>query len=96
MRWRATAVAALHVCFLSGSALTLQEKLATVALFMALVGGLLYASVYRGEGDDGPSPPGDDSPEAPDDPRGDPAYPWWPDFERELRDYERQRERIGV
>jgi hypothetical protein len=58
---------------------------------MAMVGGVLFVSVYRSEGD---GPPPDDGPgDPPDDPGGDYAYPWWPEFERELRDYERRRER---
>ena len=35
------------------------------------------------------APRADDDPwDLPDDPGGDHAYPWWPEFERELRDYE--------
>lgn len=85
----AIATAAVLVCFASGTSMAVQEKLATAALLMGMVGGVLYASVWRAGGD-GPSPP-DDYPRGPDDPGGDHAYPWWPEFERQLRDYERGR-----
>ncbi len=88
----AIAVLALHVCFVAGTPMTVQEKIAGAALFMAMVGGILFAIVYRGGGD-GPIPPDDGPSDPPDDPGGDDAYPRWPEFERELRDYERNRER---
>ncbi len=81
----------LLTCFATGTPMTVQEKIATTALFMTMLGAILYASVYRGRGDD---PPDDDSGHPPDDdPGGDHAYPWWPEFERKLRDYERERGR---
>ena len=80
----------LLVCFASGTPMVVQEKIASAALFMAMVGGILFASVYR-SGGDGPFPPDDDPCNSPDDPGGDHAYPWWPEFERELRDYEAAR-----
>ncbi len=83
----------LALCLCVGgaiAALALQEKIASAGLLMTMVGGVLFASVYVGRGDD--SPPADDERwDPPDDPGGDRAYPWWPDFERELRDYERAR-----
>ena len=80
------AIAALAL-LLNGTAMTVQEKIASAGLLMTTVGGVLFASVYVGRGDD--SPPADDERwDPPDDPGGDRAYPWWPDFERELRDYE--------
>lgn len=87
----AIAVLTLLVCFATGVPMTVQEKIAAAALFMAMVGGILFASVYR-SGGDGPFPPDDDPRGSPDGPGGDYAYPWWPEFERELRDYERERE----
>ena len=49
---------------------------------------LCFAKIATAGGDD--SPPADDERwDPPDDRGGDRAYPWWPDFERELRDYER-------
>ncbi len=87
----AIAVLTLLVCFATGVPMTVQEKIAAAALFMAMVGGILFASVYR-SGGDGPFPPDDDPGGSPDGPGGDYAYPWWPEFERELRDYERERE----
>jgi len=86
----ALAVLTLLVCFASGTPMVVQEKIASAALFMAMVGGILFASVYR-SGGDGPFPPDDDPCNSPDDPGGDHAYPWWPEFERELRDYEAAR-----
>ena len=83
----AMAALALLLCCASGTAMTVQEKIATAGLLMTMVGGVLFLSVYRSEGDD--LPPADDERwDPPDDPGGDRAYPWWPDFERELRDYE--------
>ena len=61
---------------------------------MTMVGGVLFASVYLGEDDD-PLPPDDGPWDLPDHPGGDRAYPWWPDFERELRDYERARTEVA-
>ncbi len=85
----AIAVVTLLVCFASGTPMTVQERIASASLLMTMVGGVLFASVYRSEGD---GPPPDDGPgDPPDDPGGDYAYPWWPEFERELRDYERRR-----
>ncbi len=46
----------LLVCFATGVPMTVQEKIAAAALFMAMVGGILFASVYR-SGGDGPFPP---------------------------------------
>lgn len=86
------AVLALHVCLATGAPMTVQDKIATAALFMAMVGGILFAIVYR-SGGEGPLPPDDGPSDPPDDPGGDYAYPWWPEFERELREYERERER---
>ncbi len=88
----AIAVLTLLVCFATGTPMTVQEKLATASLFMAMMGGILFASVYRGGGD-GPPPPDDGPCDPPGDPGGDYAYPWWPEFERQLRDYERERSR---
>lgn len=88
----AIAVVALWVCFATGTPMTVQKKIATAALLMAMVGGILFVSVYR-SGEDGPLPPDDGPSDPPDDPGGDYAFPWWPEFERELRDYERDRGR---
>ena len=90
----AIAVLTLLACFVSGTPMTVQEKIATTALFMTMLGAILYASVYLRGGDDPP----EESPGQPpdDDPGGDHAYPWWPEFERKLRDYERERERPKV
>ncbi len=88
----AVAVVTLLACFATGTPMTVQEKIATAAMFMSMVGGILFASVYR-SGGDGPLPPDDGPCDRPDDPGGDDAYPWWPEFERELRDYERERGR---
>ncbi len=88
----AIAVLTLLVCFATGTPMTVQEKIATAALFMSMLGGILYASVYR-SGGDGPLPPEDGRCDPPEDPGGDYAYPWWPEFERQLRDYERERVR---
>ena len=88
----AVAVVTLLVCFATGTPMTVQEKIAAAAMFMSMVGGILFASVYR-SGGDGPPPPDDGPFDPPDDPGGDDAYPWWPEFERELRDYERERGR---
>jgi hypothetical protein len=86
----AIATAALLVCFAIGVAMAVQEQIATVALLMGMVGGILFGSAYRSRGDEPPQP--DDGPWDPtDDPGGDYAYPWWPEFERELRDYEAAR-----
>ena len=74
--------------------IAVQEKIASAGLLMTMVGGVLFASVYVGRGDD--SPPADDERwDPPDDPGGDRAYPWWPEFERELRDYERARTEVA-
>jgi hypothetical protein len=88
----AIAVLTLHVCFATGTPMTVQEKIATAALLMGMMGGILFASVYR-SGGEGPPPPDDDPRDPPDGPGGDYAYPWWPEFERALRDYERERGR---
>ena len=74
--------------------MVVQEKIATAGLLMTMVGGVLFLSVYRSEGDD-PPPPDDERWDPPDDPGGDHAYPWWPKFERELRDYERARTEVA-
>lgn len=84
------AVLTLLGCFATGTPIPVQEKLATAALLMAMVGGVLLATVYRSAGD-GPPPPDGGPCDPPDDPGGDDAYPWWPGFERELREYERAR-----
>ena len=90
----AIAVLALLLCFANGTAMTVQEKIASAGLLMTMVGGVLFASVYVGRGDD--SPPADDERwDPPDDRGGDHAYPWWPKFERELRDYERARTEVA-
>lgn len=87
----AIAVLTLLACFAIGTPMTVQEKIAITALFMTMLGGILFASVYRSGGED---PPDDDPcPPSDDDPGGDHAYPWWPEFERQLRDFERERER---
>jgi hypothetical protein len=83
----AIAALALPVCFAAETPMVVQEKIATAGLLMTMVGGVLFLSVYRSEGDD-PPPPDDERWDLPDDPGGDHAYPWWPEFERELRDYE--------
>ncbi len=88
----AVAVLTLLVCFATGTPMTVQEKIASTALLMGMVGGILFASVYR-SGGDGPLPPDDGPCHPPDHPGGDYAYPWWPEFERELREYERRRGR---
>ncbi len=85
-----TAVVALFICFATGTPMMVQDKIATAAMLLGMVGGLLFASVYISGGDNPPPP--DDAPcDPPDDPGGDYTYPWWPEFERELRDYERGR-----
>ena len=86
----AIATAVLLVCFAIGVPMAVQEQIATAALLMGMAGGILFATVYR-SGGDGPFPPDDDPRDSPDDPGGDNAYPWWPEFERELRDYEAAR-----
>ncbi len=82
----------LLVCFATGTPMAVQEKIAAASLFMGMMGGILFASVYR-SGGDGPLPPDDGPWDPPDDPGGDYAFPWWPEFERQLRDYERERGR---
>jgi hypothetical protein len=55
--------------------MAVQEQIATVAILMGMLGGVLFASVYRSRGDEPPAP--DDGPWDPtDDPGGDYAYPW--------------------
>ena len=90
----AIAALALPVCFAAETPMVVEEKIATAGLLMTMVGGVLFASVYLGEDDD-PLPPDDDPWDLPDDPGGDHAYPWWPEFERELRDYERARTEVA-
>ncbi len=85
----ATLTMALLVCFATAAPIIAQEKIASAALLMGCVGGLLFASIYR-RGGDGPPPPDDRPSGGPDEPGGDYAYPWWSDFERELRNYEAQ------
>jgi hypothetical protein len=87
----ALAVLTLLACFAIGTPMTVQERIATAALFMTMLGGILFVSVYIRGGDDPPEE--DPGPPPDDDPGGDHAYPWWPEFERKLRDYERERER---
>jgi hypothetical protein len=89
----ALAVLMLLACFAIGTPMTVQEKIAIAALLMSMLGGILFASVYRSEGDDPPPPDEGPGPPPDDDPGGDHAYPWWPEFERKLRDFERERER---
>jgi len=88
----AIAVLILLACFAIGTPMTVQQTIATTALFMSMLGGILFASVYRTGGDD-PPPPDDGPWPRDDDPGGDHAYPWWPEFERKLRDFERERSR---
>lgn len=65
----ALATAALLVCFAIGVPMAVREQIATVALLMGMLGGVLFASVYRGGGD-GPFPPDDDPRDPPDHPVG--------------------------
>ena len=85
-------VTALLVCFALGAApMTTQERIAAVALLMSLVGGILFALVYARGGGEGGFGRDDEAPDPRDDPGGNEAHPWWPEFERELREYERER-----
>lgn len=88
----AIAVLTLLACYAIGTPMTVQQTIATTALFISMLGGILFASVYRSGGDD-PPPPDDDPCHPPDDDPGGDSYPWWPEFERKLRDFERERSR---
>ncbi len=83
------------VRFIAGPISRSRPLLVCLALCLCVGGAmaalallLCFAKIATAGGDD--SPPADDERwDPPDDPGGDRAYPWWPDFERELRDYER-------
>jgi hypothetical protein len=67
---------------------TRGQSLALALLWVAAVLSITTYLVLRAPGEGG----GGDGPEPPDD---DPEPPWWPEFEREFRDYAQRARRPG-